>query len=118
MTRFTLQMGSDNCGGLTEYVNFFTALRKIYRIKQQRKELREEIQDVLSLVEQSYIEEERKLKLLHDLTLENEKRVIHFEKERQLEIQKSYENILAMVAAVAIPPTLIFRYFCTSFLSD
>jgi len=74
MTRFTLQMGSDNCGGLSEYVDFFTALRKIFRIKSQRKELREEIQDVLSLVDQSYNEEERKIFLLRGLRKEKGKK--------------------------------------------
>lgn len=72
MTRYTLQMSSDDCGGLSEYLEFFSSLRKvcthtfaslisqIFRIKEQRAELRDEIQDVLALVESSYLEEQRK----------------------------------------------------------
>lgn len=29
MTRYTLQMSSDDCGGLSEYVDFLSALRKV-----------------------------------------------------------------------------------------
>lgn len=29
MTRYTLQMSSDDCGGLSEYVEFFTAMRDV-----------------------------------------------------------------------------------------
>lgn len=34
MTRFTLQMSNDDCGGLSEYIEFFTYLRKV---RKQRK---------------------------------------------------------------------------------
>lgn len=30
MTRYTLQMSSDDCGGLSEYVEFFTCLRQVW----------------------------------------------------------------------------------------
>jgi len=29
MTRYTLQMSSDDCGGLSEYVEFFSSLRGV-----------------------------------------------------------------------------------------
>lgn len=38
MTRYTLQMSSDDCGGLSEYVEFFTAMRDVsdtHRLKEQ-----------------------------------------------------------------------------------
>lgn len=29
VTQYTLQMSSDDCGGYTEYVQYFTATRKV-----------------------------------------------------------------------------------------
>ncbi len=39
MMQYTLQMSSEDCGGLTEYVTFFSALREVFSIADQRKEL-------------------------------------------------------------------------------
>jgi len=55
-------MSTDDCGGLPEYMEYFSAIRTGLGIKHHRKELRKEIQDVLSLIETNYAEERRKLK--------------------------------------------------------
>jgi len=39
-------------------------LLKVFKIRQQREELRDEIQDVLALIETNYNEEQRKLRNL------------------------------------------------------
>jgi len=49
MTQYTMQMSSNDCGGLSEYVAFFSALREVFAIGEQRKELSSELRDVLSL---------------------------------------------------------------------
>jgi len=74
MIRYTLQMSSDDCGGLSEYVEFFSTLRNIFGIRNQRNELREEIQDVLALVESSYNEEHRKMIELSNYLRKEEKK--------------------------------------------
>lgn len=43
MLQYTLQMSSEDCGGLTEYVEFFSNLRDVFSIADQRKELSSEL---------------------------------------------------------------------------
>ena len=59
MARYTMQMSSDDCGGMSDYVEFFTACRKVFKIKETRKELQTELTDVLRLVESNFYLEER-----------------------------------------------------------
>lgn len=62
MARYTLQMSSDDCGGLSDYVEFFAACRKVFKIRQTRKELQSELTDVLRLVESNFYLEERQVR--------------------------------------------------------
>eukprot|EP01125_Pyxidicula_operculata_P013717 TRINITY_DN4554_c1_g2_i1.p1 TRINITY_DN4554_c1_g2~~TRINITY_DN4554_c1_g2_i1.p1 ORF type:complete len:863 (+),score=206.77 TRINITY_DN4554_c1_g2_i1:1688-4276(+) len=62
VTQYTLQMSSDDCGGYTEYVQFFTAARNVFAINNQRQELNTELREVLQIVESNFNEEQRKLK--------------------------------------------------------
>lgn len=43
MLQYTLQMSSEDSGGLTEYVEFFSNLREVFSIADQRKELTSEL---------------------------------------------------------------------------
>jgi len=56
VTCYTLQLSSDDCGGHTEYIEFFSALRRVFRVLEQRIELEHEIEDILKLVQNDYIE--------------------------------------------------------------
>jgi len=80
MTRYTLQMSSDDCGGLTEYVEFFKAQRKVFSIKSQRKEISTEVRDVYHLVESTFYEEQGKIQSLDRIESEkSEKRKARYE---------------------------------------
>lgn len=107
MTRYTLQMSSDDCGGLPEYVEFFTAVRSLFGIRQQRNELREEIQDVLALIETNYNEEQRKMR-----SLEKQERAEAEERQRAIEKQNEafkarYERFVTVVSSFTIPIVLV-----------
>jgi hypothetical protein len=39
MMRYTLSMSSDDCGGLSEYSEYFTALRECFGVTRQRAEI-------------------------------------------------------------------------------
>jgi len=67
MSRFTLEMSSDDCGGQTDYVEFFTACRSVFMTRDIRNELHGELNDVLRLIEQEYFMEERSLPCIFDL---------------------------------------------------
>jgi len=103
MTRYTLQMSSDDCGGLSEYLEFFSALRKIFRIREQRSELRDEIQDVLALVESSYLEEQRKDMVETALVKAAQKRLERQRDKRKERTQRRFEKVIAIFSSVTLP---------------
>lgn len=67
MTSYTLQMSGDDCGGLIEYLEFFTATRKVFAIENQRQELSSELHEVLAIMESNYAEETQKFKKIEKL---------------------------------------------------
>lgn len=111
MTRFALQMSADDCGGLSEYVEFFSALRNMFRIRPQRNELREEIQDVLLLVENSYLEEERKNDESDIYLKSQEKKLTNLRNKRKLGGQKRFEKLVGAISSLSIPPVIISGIF-------
>ena len=60
MVRYTLSMSSNDCGGSSEFTEFFTTLRRVFGIPELRAELSSELKDVLAVVESNYLEEERR----------------------------------------------------------
>lgn len=60
-------MSGDDCGGLTEYFEFFTATRQVFSIEDQRQELSSELHEVLAIMESNYAEETQKFKKIEKL---------------------------------------------------
>jgi len=60
LIRFTLSMSSSDCGGLSEYSEFFRALRECFGIAERRAELDDEISHVQGMVDAYYTEEKRR----------------------------------------------------------
>jgi hypothetical protein len=50
VTRYTLSLTGEDCGGNGDHVNFFAALRRVHRIPGQRDELRAEIDELRALL--------------------------------------------------------------------
>jgi len=107
MTRYTIQMSSDDCGGVTEYIEFFLALRQVFRIRQQREELQEEIRDVLNLVESSYLEEQRKLAEIEKNKKQIEKKLEKGKKDEKDAKQKRFERVVAVLSIIFLPTILV-----------
>jgi len=111
LTRYTIEMSPDDCGGLSEYADFFTTFRSIFGIWSHRNELREEIQDVLALVESTYLEEQRK-------SLEFEKRAILAEKRYKWALerirekhQQSFDRLVAIISSIVLPLSIMGAIF-------
>lgn len=56
VVRYTSTLTSDDCGGLTEYVELFQAVRQVYRIEAQRAELRAEVAELSALADAAHRE--------------------------------------------------------------
>jgi len=110
-TRYTIEMSSDDCGGIAEYYEYFSGLRQTFAIRSQRSELREEIHDVLAIVEHTYLEEQRK-------NNENQKKYLHNEKEREKEFvklkqkgQNTFQRVIGIITIFSLPYILIGGIF-------
>jgi len=111
VARFTISMSSDDCGGLSEYSEFFTTLRQTFDIPHHRAELREELQDTFSLLESNYLEERRRLKLEEQKEERLEKdRVRNMRMQKEAEKHR-YETIISSISSVTIPPILVASLF-------
>eukprot|EP01125_Pyxidicula_operculata_P017420 TRINITY_DN6104_c0_g1_i1.p1 TRINITY_DN6104_c0_g1~~TRINITY_DN6104_c0_g1_i1.p1 ORF type:complete len:582 (+),score=120.97 TRINITY_DN6104_c0_g1_i1:389-2134(+) len=107
MTRYTIQMGSHDCGGLSDYVEFFSSLRSIFRIRQRRHELRADIQDVLALVESSYLEEQRKYTEVERILAQDDKRVKYEIEKKKFQHQSRFERWVGVVSIMFLPIVVI-----------
>jgi len=111
VARFTISMSSDDCGGQSEYSEFFTTIRKVFGIPRQRAELREELQDTLALLDSGYLEERRRLKM-EEAKEERAER----DRVRKMRLGKEaekhrYEVIVSSISSVTIPPVLLASIF-------
>lgn len=103
VTCYTLQLSSDDCGGHTEYIEFFHSLRKIFRVFEQRVELEHEIEDILKLVQNDYIEGliERTENELIQKT--QERRLEYLKSSRITKLDRRFQAISFGVAASTLP---------------
>jgi len=111
LARFTLGMSSSDCGGTTEYSEYFVNLRREFGIPELRSEISEELKDVLAVVESNYLEEER-AKRDHEELLRIEK--YDREKEYQLEREQKLRRLelfASMAAAFTLPFVVISGIF-------
>lgn len=107
LIKYSLGMSSDDCGGLSEYSHFFSTMRQVLRIPETRQEIREEIHDVLGIVEGGYLEEQRR-------QIQEEKRA---QKKKERQRYKTYrdkdaqrrriEIILSIIGAIALPLVVV-----------
>jgi len=111
VARFTISMSSDDCGGQSEYSEFFTTVRQTFGIAHQRAELREELQDTFALLESGYLEERRRIKME-----EQKEERLERDRLRRVRLQKEadkhrYETIISSISSVTIPLVLVASIF-------
>ncbi len=59
LVRYRSAMASDDCGGRSEFREYFQTLRQVFSVAALKDELREELQDTLAIVESDWMEEKR-----------------------------------------------------------
>jgi len=111
VARFTISMSSDDCGGQSEYSEFFSTIRQTFGIPHQRAELREELQDTFSLLESGFLEERRRIKMEEQKEERQDK-----ERARKARIEKEegkhrYDTIISTLSSVTIPAVIISSVF-------
>jgi len=103
MTRYTLQMSTDECGGLSEYLEFFSSLRKIFDIRKQRLELSEEIDDVLKLVETTYLQQQAKASMLAMEVRQTQNKLERYREKRRDRTVVRFEKAVALLTVLSLP---------------
>lgn len=111
MTRYTLSMSSNDCGGTSEYSEFFTTLRQVYGIPDLRTELSGELKDVLAVVESNYLEEERRRR-----QIEEDQRRAKAEAFRNLQRKRDahrqrFDLLVSIFSAITLPFVIVSGIF-------
>ncbi|GAM19243.1 hypothetical protein SAMD00019534_024180 [Acytostelium subglobosum LB1] len=107
VARFTISMSSDDCGGQSEFSEFFLTMRQVFGIPSQRKELREELEDTLALLENDYLEERRKIKIEEQREERTEKDRARVQKLKKESAKTLYEFLISAFSSFTIPIVLI-----------
>lgn len=107
MIKYSLGMSSDDCGGLPEYSNFFSTMRKMLGIPEARQEIRDEIQDVLGIVESGYMEEQRRQAASEKRTAKLREFAQQVAETRRDEKTKRIERLISVIGAVTIPIVVV-----------
>jgi len=103
MTRYTVSMSSSDCGGTTEYSEFFIALREVYGVPELREELSGELKDVLAVVESNYLEEERRQRDAEEEQRRMKNDILaRINKEKSSHRQR-FEIILSIFGSITLP---------------
>lgn len=103
MVRYTLSMSSDDCGGRSEYAHFFSDLRHVLGTPSAKQEIREQIDDVLAIVESQYMEEQKKIKR-REMVEQMEQLVRKKESGKTKEAKRRrFEIAVAAITAITLP---------------
>jgi len=111
LINYSLGMSSDDCGGLSEYSDFFATMRQVLRIPETRQEIREEIHDVLGIVEGGYLEEQRRQNQ-EEKRAARKKEKKRYQQDREKDSQKRRVEILvSIIGAITLPLIIVSGIF-------
>jgi hypothetical protein len=111
MIQYSLGMSSDDCGGLSEYSHFFSTMRRVLGIPDTRQEIRDEIHDVLGIVESGYLEEQRRHKR-EEKRSQRERDRIQARTDRHKDARKKrMETTISVIGAITLPFVIIAGIF-------
>jgi len=112
MVRYMLSLCSCDCGGSTDYAQFFFSMSQVLGIPSIKQELREQIDDVLEVLQSQYMEELKKIKQQEVMNrmekLLFKKRV----KQRKENRRRWYRVIISAIIAASMPALILVSLFC------
>ncbi len=134
MVRYTLSMSSNDCGGTSDYSEFFTTMRQvylfnlvlsrsisdkgssllivfIYGIPELRAELSAELKDVLAVIESNYLEEERRERDIIEAARKKAEEEANAEKEEKERQDRQVQTLLSLIGSFTLPFVVIAGIF-------
>jgi len=111
MARYTLSMSSDDCGGSSEYAEFFTTLRNVFGIKLLRDELSQELKDVLAVVEANYMEEERRQRDEAESARRKNREMQTTLRQQRDRQEQQFSMLISIIGAFTLPFVLMSGIF-------
>jgi len=111
MARYTLSMSSDDCGGSSEYAEFFTTLRNVFGVRYLRDELSQELKDVLAVVEANYLEEERRQRDEAESARRQNREMQTLLRQQRDQKEQQFGMLISIIGAFTLPFVLIAGIF-------
>lgn len=107
MTRYTVSMSSSDCGGTTEYSEFFISLREVFGVPELREELSGELKDVLAVVESNYLEEERRQRDAEEEQRRTKNELLNRIKKNKSSHRQRFEVMLSIFGSITAPFVIV-----------
>jgi len=107
MTRYTVSMSSSDCGGTTEYSEFFISLREVFGVPELREELSGELKDVLAVVESNYLEEERRQRDAEEEQRRTRNEILQKIKKDRSSHRQRFEIMLSIFGSITAPFVIV-----------
>lgn len=107
MTRYTVSMSSSDCGGTTEYSEFFISLREVFGVPELREELSGELKDVLAVVESNYLEEERRQRDAEEEQRRTRNEILQRIKKERSSHRQRFEIMLSIFGSITAPFVIV-----------
>lgn len=107
MIRYSAAISTEDCGGLSDHVDFYDALRRVHGIHAQRAELRAEVTEIFGLVEARLREAEAEARERTEAIERLEARARELEREQEVRFQ----GLVGRIGVPALGLTVVSGLF-------
>jgi len=111
LVRYTISMSTNDCGGISEYSEFFGGLREVFSIPELRVELSGELKDVLALLESYYLEEEKRKRDEEEMRRQEEQRLVRQLKAEKEAKDRRFEVVISLLGSLTLPFAIVSGIF-------
>eukprot|EP01117_Protostelium_nocturnum_P004568 TRINITY_DN1645_c0_g2_i3.p1 TRINITY_DN1645_c0_g2~~TRINITY_DN1645_c0_g2_i3.p1 ORF type:complete len:545 (+),score=186.27 TRINITY_DN1645_c0_g2_i3:29-1636(+) len=111
LVRYTISMSTNDCGGISEYSEFFGSLRDSFGIPALRKEISGELKDFLALLESFYWEEEKRKRDQSAIQRQVVAEVTKKDKEKRDAKDRRFELVISILGSISVPFAVIGGIF-------
>jgi hypothetical protein len=111
LVRYTISMSTNDCGGISEYSEFFGTLRDTFGIPELRTEISSELKDFLALLESFYWEEEKRKRDESAQNRQKEATQSKVDKDKRDARDRRFELVVSILGSISVPFAVVGGIF-------
>ncbi|PRP79066.1 hypothetical protein PROFUN_13168 [Planoprotostelium fungivorum] len=111
LVRYTISMSTNDCGGISEYSEFFGKLRDTFGIPELRNEISGELKDFLALLESFYWEEEKRKRDEASVQRQKAASQVKEDKDKRDAKDRRFELVVSILGSITVPFAVVGGIF-------